>query len=171
MLQRLLRVLAMLFGVFILVSCGGSETGPAQDAIDAAVDDEIPDSIPFADDEDTDSEVDEQVETSTTVELLDEQEGTVQVAEVCAFEDDESLSFETLPGVSCQEVIAEAQNVLIPFGYDATSQGFFTEIVTICQDLDIEITHLPESPQVPALADAIVGTLCPGDRALIVEAS
>ncbi len=100
-------------------------------------------------------------------------EGPEVVAEVESGDDcdDYAPAFETLPGVTCEEIYQAARVVLAWFeGFERlTDEGLHIQIVVLC-DRKSEVTYLPESTHIPALADALVGKLCPGDRSLIVPA-
>ena len=150
------RMVGTLFGVFLLASCGAAETNAVQDA-----EAEQPEALAFADDEA--QPADDEVLADDAVVLSN------APAQTCTFGGDESLSFETLAGVSCEQIMDTAENILVPFGYSADTDGFFREVSSLCQDDGEQVAYHAQSPQVPALADAIVGRLCPGDRALIVE--
>lgn len=156
MTRKLATIIATLLGALVLLSC--TYTTTADTPVDV---EEVPEgALAFADEE--------QLEGT---ELSTEDTAPEAVADTCVSRVDDSVSFETMPGVSCGELLNAANHVLVPFGYSPDTRGVFAEVLRVCQNLDTEITYWPQSPQIPALADALVGTMCPGDRALIVEVS
>lgn len=156
MAKRLATIGAGLLGGFLLVSCTYEmEASPDPTDVEEAPEE----ALAFAEEL-----------LLAEGELLEEDVSAEPVPDTCVSRVDASVTFETMPGISCGEVLNAANHVLVPFGYAPDTRGVFAEAARICQNLDTELVYWPESPQIPALADALVGTLCPGDRSLVVEA-
>ena len=75
----------------------------------------------------------------------------------------------------CDEMFETGRAVLAEFpeyvdALDGAIQLFLSLVCTGAQS-DTPVTYRPEEQHMPALADAVVGTMCPGDRANIVPES
>lgn len=77
-------------------------------------------------------------------------------------------TFRTLPGVTCEDVLALAEEVLGSFGFESESIGVFIEVQTVCVTSGQPFFYLTQSEHVPVLADTIVGAFCEGDRDLVI---
>ena len=79
------------------------------------------------------------------------------------------------PETDCDEMFETGRAVLAEFpdyedALDGAIQLFLSLVCTGAQS-DTPVTYRPEELHMPALADAVVGTMCPGDRANIVPES
>ena len=82
---------------------------------------------------------------------------------------------DVLPDVSCDEAVETARAALAAFpdhadGNESAMQLWVSRICTGAASPD-PLTYLPDEPHIPVLADALVGVVCPGDRAKIVAES
>jgi len=77
-------------------------------------------------------------------------------------------------GKSCSDVYEMTRSVLVRYdGYQQiNAMGVELEAGVICSAAagDSVKTYLPESTHIPALADALIGDFCPGDRGNFVPA-
>ena len=81
-----------------------------------------------------------------------------------------------LPDATCDGAMETVRTVLADFpdhaeDNESAVQLFISRICTGANSSDDKMTYIPGDLHIPALADALVGVVCPGERANIAEKS